>query len=98
VRDLTPKEVIYNKPYPAILLKISDKYVRNIILIFIQEVKWDIIFHRMQLKGPKRQAVLRIRMQAHLLSVTLLLSHSSPNKTPNTHTVTMSHSSTFWAK
>jgi hypothetical protein len=52
--DLIPKEIIYNKPHPAILLKVSDKHVRNIILIFIQEVKRDIIFRRIQLKEPKR--------------------------------------------
>jgi hypothetical protein len=67
--DLTPKEIIYNKPHPSILLKKSDKYVRNIILIFIQEVKRDIIFRRMQIKEPKRQAFPRIRMQAHLLLI-----------------------------
>jgi hypothetical protein len=67
--DLTPKEIIYKKPHPAILLTISDKHVRNTILIFIQEVKWDIIFRRMQLKEPNRQEVPKIRLQAHLLSV-----------------------------
>jgi hypothetical protein len=37
--DLTPKEIIYNKPHPVILPRISDKHVWNIILFFTQEVK-----------------------------------------------------------
>jgi hypothetical protein len=67
--DLTPMEIVFNKPHPSILLKISDKYTRNIILILIQEEKRDIFFRRMQLKEPKRQEVFRLRIQAHLLSV-----------------------------
>jgi hypothetical protein len=61
--ELTPKEIIFNKPHPAILLRYS-------ILVLIQEVKRDIIFRRMQLLVPTQQAVLQIRIQAHLLSVT----------------------------
>jgi hypothetical protein len=68
--ELTPKEIIYNKPHPAILLRISDKLVRYSILVVIQEIKRNIIFCRMQLTEPLRQEVPRIRMQAHLLSVT----------------------------
>jgi hypothetical protein len=56
--------------HPAILLRISDKLVRYSILVLIQEVKRDIIFRRMQLLVPSRHAVLQIRIQAHLLSVT----------------------------
>jgi hypothetical protein len=68
--ELTPKEIIYNKPYPAILLRISDKLVRYSILVVIQEIKRNIIFRRMQLTEPLRKEVPRIRMQAHLLSNT----------------------------
>jgi hypothetical protein len=67
--ELTPKEIIYNKPHPAILLRISDKLVRYSILVVIQEIKQNIIFRRMKLTEPACQEVPRIRMQAHLLSV-----------------------------
>jgi hypothetical protein len=66
--DLTPKEIIYNKPHPAILLRIADPLVRHGILVLIQEIKRDIIFRRMQLQEPSRREVLRVRIYAHLLS------------------------------
>jgi hypothetical protein len=68
--ELTPKEIIYNKPHPAILLRISDKLIWYSILVVIQEIKRNIIFRRMQLAEPLRQEVPEIRMQAHLLSLT----------------------------
>jgi hypothetical protein len=49
---LTPKEIIFNKPHPAIMLRIPDKLVRNVILVLIQEIKRDVIFRRMQLNEP----------------------------------------------
>jgi hypothetical protein len=45
--ELTPKEIIFNKPHPAILFRISDKLVRCSILVLLQEIKRDIIFRRM---------------------------------------------------
>jgi hypothetical protein len=66
--DLTPKEIVFNKPHPAILLRITDPLVRSSILVLIQEIKRDIIYRRMQLKEPSRQEVPRIRIYAHLLS------------------------------
>ncbi len=68
--ELSPKEIIYNKPHPAILLRISDKLVRCSILVIIQEIKRNIIFRRMQLTEPSRQEVPRLSLQAHLLLVT----------------------------
>jgi hypothetical protein len=68
--ELTPKEIIYNKPHPAILLRISDKLVRYSILVIIQEIKRNIIFRRMQLTELSRQEVPRLKLQAHLLSIT----------------------------
>jgi hypothetical protein len=56
--ELTPKEIIFNKPHPAIMLRISDPLVRNSILVLVQEIKRDIIFRRMQLQEPLRQEVL----------------------------------------
>ncbi len=67
--ELTPKEIIYNKPHPAILLRIPDKLVRYCILVLVKEIKRNIIFRRMQLTEPSRQEVPRLRLQAHLLSV-----------------------------
>jgi hypothetical protein len=40
------------------------------ILVLVQEVKRNIIFRRMQLTEPARLEVPKIRLQAHLLSVT----------------------------
>jgi hypothetical protein len=68
--ELTPKEIIYNKPHPAILLRISDKLVQYCILVLIQEIKRNIIFRRMQLTEPARLEAPKIKLQAHLLSVT----------------------------
>jgi hypothetical protein len=67
--ELTPKEIIYNKPHPAILLRISDKLVQYCILVMVQKVKHNIIFRRMQLTEPIRLEVPKIKLQAHLLSV-----------------------------
>jgi hypothetical protein len=66
--ELTPKEIIFNKPHPAILLRIPDTLVCHSILVLVQEIKRDIIFRRMQLQEPMHQEVLRIRIHAHLLS------------------------------
>jgi hypothetical protein len=68
--ELTPKEIVYNKPHPAILLRITDKLTQYCILVLVQEVKRNIIFRRMQLTEHARVEVPKIRLQAHLLSVT----------------------------
>ncbi len=67
--ELTPKEIIFNEPHLAILIRISDKLIQYSILVVIQEIKRNIIFPRMQLTEPLGQEVPKIRMQAHLLSV-----------------------------
>ncbi len=67
---LTPKEIIFNKPHPAIFLRISYKLTRYSILAIIQDIKRTIIFHIIQLVEPLHQEVPKIRMQTHLLSVT----------------------------
>jgi hypothetical protein len=68
--ELTPKEIIFNKPHPAIMLRISDQLVRQCILVLIQEIKRDIVYRRMQLQEPLHQEVLQVRVYAHLLSCT----------------------------
>ncbi len=40
--ELTPKEIVFNKPHPAIMLRISDPLVRHSILVLVQEIKRDI--------------------------------------------------------
>ena len=72
--ELTPKEIIYNKPHPTILLRLTDKLVRFCVLVLVQEIKRNIIFRRMQITEPIRQEVPRLRMQAHLLAVIRKLS------------------------
>jgi hypothetical protein len=42
--ELTPKEIVYNKPHPAILLRITDKLIRYSVLVVIQAIKRNIIF------------------------------------------------------
>ncbi len=67
--ELTPKEIVYNKPHLAILLRITDKLTQYCILVLVQEIKRNIIFGRMQLTEPARLEVPKIKLQAHLLSV-----------------------------
>jgi hypothetical protein len=67
--ELTPLEIIFNKPHPSILLHVPDGTTRKVLILFLLEVKRDIIFHRAQLSEPIRREELQPRIQAHLLSV-----------------------------
>jgi hypothetical protein len=67
--ELTPLEIIFNKPHPSILLHVPDDTSRKVLILFLQEVKRDIIFRRAQLTEPRRREELQPRIQAHLLSV-----------------------------
>jgi len=67
--DLTPLEITYNKPHPSILLHVRDGTTRKVLILFLQEVKRDIIYRHAQLKQPRRREELHPRIQAHLLSV-----------------------------
>jgi hypothetical protein len=67
--DLTPLEIVFNKPHPSILLHVPDGTTRKILILFIQEIKRDIIFRRAQLAEPRRREELLPRIRAHLLSV-----------------------------
>jgi hypothetical protein len=66
---LTPLEIVFNKPHPSILLHISDATTRKVLIIFLQEIKHDIIYRRAQLQEPRRLEELHPRIQAHLISV-----------------------------
>jgi hypothetical protein len=67
--DLTPLEIVFNKPHPSILLHVPDGTTRKILILFLQEIKRDIIFRRAQLAEPRRREELLPRIRAHLLSV-----------------------------
>jgi hypothetical protein len=67
--DLTPLEIVFNKPHPSILLHVPDGTTRKVLILFLQEIKRDIIFRRAQLAEPRRREELQPRIQAHLLSV-----------------------------
>ncbi len=49
----TPLEIVYNKPQPSILPHLQDRNTWKIIILFLQEVKWDIIYRYAQLKNPR---------------------------------------------
>jgi len=44
----TPKEIIFNVLHPSIHLYIEDLAIKKILIMFIQEIKRDIIYRRMQ--------------------------------------------------
>jgi hypothetical protein len=66
---LTPLEIVFNKPHPSILLHVPDGTTRKVPILFLQEIKRDIIFRRAQLAEPRHREELQPRIQAHLLSV-----------------------------
>jgi hypothetical protein len=55
--------------YIFALLHVPDGTTRKVLILFLQEIKRDIIFHRAQLAEPRRREELQTRIQAHLLSV-----------------------------
>jgi hypothetical protein len=67
--ELTPLEIVFNKPHPSILLHVPDGTTRKVLILFLQEIKRDIIFCRAQLAEPRRREELQPRIQAHLLLV-----------------------------
>ena len=63
------KEVIFNKPHSSIKLFIKIKHERLIVLWFIQEIKREILYRRMNINpDQQRTPILLIRIQAHILS------------------------------
>jgi hypothetical protein len=67
--ELTPKEIIFNKPHPAILLYMTAAADRMLIIMLVQEIKRDIHFRRMNLPSQPNLPVHRTRIQAHIISV-----------------------------
>jgi hypothetical protein len=66
---LTPLEIVFNKPHPSILLHVKDATTQKVLILFLQEIKRDIIYRRTQLQEPRRREELHPRIQAHLVSV-----------------------------
>ncbi len=66
---LTPLEIVFNKPHPSILLHVKDATTRKVLILFLQEIKRDIIYRRAQLQEPRRREELHPCIQAHLVSV-----------------------------
>ncbi len=64
-----PLEIVFNKPHPSILLHIQDATTRKVLIIFLQEIKRDIIYRQAQLQEPRRQEELHPQIQTHLVSV-----------------------------
>jgi hypothetical protein len=64
---LTPLEIIFNKPHPSIL-HITDATTRKVLILYLQEIKGDIIYWQAQLQELRREE-LHPCIQAHLISV-----------------------------
>jgi hypothetical protein len=58
--------VIYNIPYPSLLLHVHDQPTRNALLLLVQEVKRDIIYRRMNLPPSAQQVTDPRRLTAHI--------------------------------
>ncbi len=66
---LTPLEIVFNKPHPSILLHVTDATTRKVLILFLQEIKRDIIYRRAQLQEPRIREELHPCIQAHLVSM-----------------------------
>jgi hypothetical protein len=66
---LIPLEIVFNKPHPSILLHVKDTTTRNILILFLQKIKQDIIYRRAQLQEPRQREELHPCIQAHLVSL-----------------------------
>ncbi len=56
---LTPLEIVFNKPHSSIFLHIMDATTRKVLILYLQEIKRDIIYRRVQLQEPRRREELR---------------------------------------
>ncbi|OBQ34618.1 MAG: hypothetical protein AN484_26585, partial [Aphanizomenon flos-aquae WA102] len=67
--NLTPLEIVFNKPHPSILLKLTTNREQMTTIMVVQEIKREINYRRMHATNQQRQEpVLLIRIQAHILS------------------------------
>ena len=67
---LTPKEIIFNKPHLSLHLHIKDKEICQALIIFVQELKRNLVFRRMNIgTHHQNRPVSLVCICAHLLSV-----------------------------
>ena len=67
--EYTPKEIIFNVPHPSIQLYEEDALVKKIIILYIQELKRDIIYRKMNLtENHRNREVPLFRIQAHIMT------------------------------
>ena len=67
---LTPKEIVFNKPHPSLHLHIKDKEICQALIIFIQELKRNLVYRKMNIGAHhQNRPVPQVRICAHLLSV-----------------------------
>jgi hypothetical protein len=67
--ELTPKEIVYNKPHPSVLLFLQDSSDQKLTILIMQEVKRDIVFRRMNMPQRPEEVTPLVRVQAHIHSV-----------------------------
>jgi hypothetical protein len=68
--NLTPLEIVFNKPHPSLLLFLVHQEDRMLIIILVQEIKRDIIYRRMNMtQTDQGTPTVRIRIHAHVASV-----------------------------
>jgi hypothetical protein len=58
---LNPLEIVFNKPHPSILLHVKDATTRKVLILFLQEIKREIIYRQAQLQEPRRREELHPR-------------------------------------
>ncbi len=64
--DYTPKEIVYNVPHPSIQLHLQDGEIKKTLILFIQEIKRDIMYRRMNiLEGHRNRQMPLVRIHFH---------------------------------
>jgi hypothetical protein len=64
---LTPLQVVFNEHYSSILIHFKDSFTWKVLILLLQEIKQDTIFHHAQLQSPRRRKELNPRIKAHLI-------------------------------
>ena len=68
--DYTPKEIVFNIPHPSIQLYMEDDEEKKTLILFIQEIKRDIMYRRMNImEGHRNKEMQLVRIQANTMSV-----------------------------
>jgi hypothetical protein len=64
--QLSPLEIINNKIHPSVKLHLKEKQTQLMTIHLVQEIKWDIIYRRMN-TNTNQPARNLTRIRAHLL-------------------------------